>query len=263
MMKFAAFCAALVVALGPGAVACDAQASPRGRLELVAHTQRVTKSLGDWRGVAMRLMQHPSARDTWFGEALWQRAFNDEGVYASIGERHAFGSRWTSFVSAGGGTGDFLFPDARADVQLGFAWGQGKRLISSVGGTAIDGKRGYSDVAGRLSLTAYLMPGAVLEVGQRFTRSAPGGVRSARTDGALTLGVEGRGYLVVRGSSGGEGYQLVGPSTVIRKFDSREGGIGWRQWFGSRGGFLLQVEQYTNDLYTRSGVSVGGFVDWK
>ena len=252
----------VAMGLSFGCRAIGAQAGSGGKVDLVAQAQHVTGGLGDWRSLAARVVLRPSLRDTWYGEALWQRAFTDEGVYASIGEKHALGSRWTSFVSMGGGTGDFVLPDLRADAQLGFKWGPGQRLITTVGATAIDAKRGYSDVAGMGSLTVYLAPAAVLEVGERFTRSSPGSVRSARTDGALTLGRQGIAYVVIRGSSGGEGYQLVGPTTAIRKFSSREGAVSLRQWLGRRGGVLVQGEHYANDLYTRSGVSVGGFVYW-
>ena len=135
-------------------------------------------------------------------------------------------------------------------------------MITTVGTTIADAKRGYSDVGGLLSLTAYLAPGVVMEVGERLTTSSPGDVNSARTNAALTLGTEGRAYFVVRGSAGEEGYQLIGPSTTIRKFNSQEGSVSWRQWLGKRGGFLVQGDRYSNDLYSRSGVSVGGFIDW-
>jgi len=248
--------------LATGTRALGAQSLTAGRWDVVAQAQQVTGGLGDWRGVTSRLVLRPSVRDTWYAEGLWQRAFHDDGVYASVGERHALGTRWTTYLSLGSGTGEFVLPDLRADAQLGFTWGPGHRLVTTLGTTVVDAKRGYSDVAGLVSVAAYLAPSAVAEVGERITRSSPGGVQSARTNAALTLGREGRGFLVLRGSLGGEGYQLIGPAIAIRTFNSQEGAVNWRQWLGHRGGFVLQAERYANDLYTRSGVSVGGFVDW-
>lgn len=248
--------------LATAAGALGAQSPSGGRVDVMAQAQQVTGGLGDWRGVAARLVLRPSVRDTWYAEGLWQRAFTDEGVYASVGERHTLGGRWSTYLSVGSGTGEFVLPDLRADAQLALTWGPRQRLVTTVGTTLINAKRGYSDVAGLVSLAAYLAPSVVAEVGERFTTSSPGGVQSARTNAALTLGREGRGFLVLRGSLGGEGYQLIGPSTTIRTFNSHEGAVNWRQWLGHRGGFVLLAERYRNDLYTRSGVSVGGFVDW-
>jgi YaiO family outer membrane protein len=244
------------------ALPLGAQGFPRGRVDVVAQGQHVSHALGDWRSLALRVLAQPSVRDTWFLEALWQQAFTDAGMYASVGERHAFGSRWTTYLSAGSGTGKFVLPDVRADAQVAFTWGPGRRLITTVGGTAIDAKRGYSDVAGMASLTMYLGPAAVLEAGGRATRSSPGDVRSTRAFGALTLGREGTAYVVIRGSAGGEGYQLVGLTTAIRRFRSDECAISWRQWVGGSGGLFAQGEYYANDVYTRSGVSVGVFASW-
>ena len=250
--------AGLVFGGGP----LGAQTGATGRLDVVAQAQHVTGGLGDWRGLASRVVLRPSVRDTWYGEALWQRAFTDEGVYASVGERHALGTRWATYLAVGSGTGEFVLPDLRMDAQLALAWGPGARLVTTVGATAINAKRGYSDLAGVVSLAAYLAPAAVLEIGERLTTSSPGNVRSDRAFGALTLGREGAAYVVIRGSTGGEGYQLIGPATAIRKFQSREAAASWRQWLGPHGGLLVQGEHYTNDLYTRSGVSVGVFIDW-
>jgi YaiO family outer membrane protein len=239
-----------------------AQTGTSGRLDVVAQAQHVTGGLGDWRGFASRVLVRPTVRDTWYGEALWQRAFSDDGVYASVGERHTLGAHWTTYLALGSGTGEFVLPDLRADAQLSHAWGPSERVVTTVGGTVINAKRGYSDRAGMASVTAYVTSIAVVEIGERLTTSSPGGIQSARTFGAMTLGREGAVYVVIRGSSGGEGYQLIGPATAIRKFTSREVAASWRQWFGPHGGLLVQGEHYSNDLYTRSGVSVGVFIDW-
>lgn len=265
MIRFWTPCAAITlsaVMLGGGAGTVRAQTPGNGRLDVILQSQHVTKGLGDWSGIATRLLLTPSARDTWYGEAVYQKAFKDEGVYAGIAERHALSDRWSSYLALGSGTGDFVLPDLRADAQLAYVWGVGRRVVTTLGGTFIDAKRGYSDVGGLASVTGYLSATVVLEVGQRIAWSSPGRVTSARTYSALTLGREGVANLVVRGSVGTEGYQLVGPSTAIRRFQSGDASVGWRQWFGMWGGFLVQGDYYANDVYTRSGVSIGVFGQW-
>ncbi len=240
----------------------SAQQGTGGRLEVVVQSQQVTAGLGDWSGLASRLVLRPSVRDTWYAEALYQRAFKDDGVYVGAGQRRSFGDRWSTFVSLGGGTGEFVLPDLRADAQLSRAWGRSRRLVTTAGATFVDAKRGYSDVSALASLTAYTGSLAVLELGERVTRSSPGGVASARTFGAMTVGRAGAAYVVVRGSTGTEGYQLLGVTAAHRHFRSNEGSVSWRQWLGRRGGVLVQGDSYNNDLYSRSGVSVGVFTDW-
>lgn len=251
-----------VVLLAAGASTTAAQ-SPANRVELTVVAARVSRDLGDWRSVAGRWRASVSPTSTLYVESLWQRAFGDDGVFASVAEQHAFaGDRWLSYVAVGSGTGDFVLPDLRADAQLGYKWGPRRRLVTTLGATAVNAKRGYSDVGAVASLTAYVGDAVVAEVGERVTRSNPGGVTSARTSGAVTVGRERRAFLVLRGSGGREGYQLIGPTTAIRRFDSHEVAVSWRQWFGNRGGMSVQGERYDNDLYTRTGVSLGVFVDW-
>ncbi|MFN8570477.1 MAG: YaiO family outer membrane beta-barrel protein [Gemmatimonadaceae bacterium] len=264
MMRLRGPLAAVMFASAVAVTSANAQqrGSSGGRLELVAQSQHVTAGLGDWSGIASRMVLRPSDRDTWFAEALYQRAFKDDGVFVGVGERRRVGDRWSTFFSLGGGTGEFVLPDMRADAQLARTWGGSRRLITTLGTTFVDAKRGYSDISGFGSLTVYASALAVIELGERVTTSSPGSVRSARAFGAMTVGREGKAYLVVRGSTGTEGYQLLGVNAAHRHFQSQEGSLSWRQWFGRRGGLLVQGDSYSNDLYSRSGVSVGVFTEW-
>ena len=259
---------ALAVAVLVGTLAGRAGAQrPEGpsldrRVDVVADRHRVSGGFGDWRGVAVRLSVPAGAHDTWFVEALSRRAFRDEGVYLSAANQHVWSERWYSYVAIGGGSGDFVLPDARVDAALSRKWGAGGALVTTVGATLVDAKLGYRDLGAVGSVTAYLSPVAVAEVGVRATRSTPGDVDATRGTGALTLGRQGRAVVVLRGSTGGEGFQLLGAAGAVRRFSSTEGAVSWRQWLGRAGGVQLQGEAYRNPYYTRTGVTLGVFAHW-
>lgn len=242
------------------------EAPPRSRydrrVEVVADRHQVSGGFGDWTGWAARLAIPAGRHDTWYAEALARRAFGDAGSYASLALQHEWSSRIYSFVSLGGGSGDFVLPDLRLDATLSAKWGARQSIVTTVGTTIVDAKLGYRDVGGVGSVTLYLAPQAIAEVGVRVTRSTPGDVDAARGTGALTLGRQGQAVVVLRGSSGREGFQLLGSDAAVRRFTSHEGGVTWRQWLGEWGGALLQGEHYRNPFYRRTGVGLGLFAHW-
>ncbi|ODT05336.1 MAG: hypothetical protein ABS52_01200 [Gemmatimonadetes bacterium SCN 70-22] len=232
------------------------------RVELFADRHQVSGGFGDWEGVGTRLSLPVGARDTWLAEALHRRAFGDAGTYLSLANQHVWTDRWYTYIAIAGGSGGYVLPDLRADASLSYKWGARQALVSTVGATLVDGKLGYRDAGGFAALTAYLSPVAVAEAGVRLTRSTPGDVDAARGNGALTLGRQGTSVVVLRGSSGREGYQLLGPGAAVRRFTSHEGAVSWRQWLGPFGGAFLQGEHYRNPYYRRTGVTIGVFAHW-
>jgi len=251
--------ALLVPAIG------SAQAPPvlrGGTIEASGFVHQVTNDFGDWRGGRLRVVLPAGARNVFYLEGVGQRAFGDDGAYASLAHQHAFGDSWISYLGVGGGTGEFYFPDVRVDASLGRKLLPSRRLLVTVGGTWVRSKDVYRDRALMASLTGYLGRAAVLEAGGRFNWSTPGDVASQRGYLALTLGTTGSRYLVVRGAAGSEGYQLTGSGTTERKFNSSEASISWREWLGSRAGIVVGAEWYDNPFYTRTGVQLGLFAGW-
>lgn len=232
------------------------------RVELFADRHRVSGGYGDWEGIGARLSVPAGTRDTWFAETLYRRAFGDAGTYLSLANQHVWADRWYSYIGIAGGSGDFVLPDLRVDASLSYKWGARQALVSTVGTTVIDAKLGYRDVGAVGALTAYLSPLVVAEGGVRVTRSTPGDVDAVRGNGAITLGRQGTSVVVLRGSSGGEGYQLLGTNAAVRRFASHEGAVSWRQWLGRSGGTFLQGEHYRNPYYRRTGVTIGVFAHW-
>jgi YaiO family outer membrane protein len=261
-----ALAGAVHAACAPAAALGAQAAPPRSRydrrVEVVADRHQVSGGFGDWSGWAARLAIPAGRQDTWFAEALTRRAFRDAGNYVSLALQHDWSARLYSFVSIGGGSGDFVLPDLRVDALLSAKWGTRQSVVTTLGTTIVDAKLGYRDVGGVGSVTVYLAPHAIAEGGVRVTRSTPGDVDAARGTAALTLGRQGQAVVVLRGSSGREGFQLLGSGAAVRRFTSHEGGIAWRQWMGDWGGALLQGEHYRNPYYRRTGVGVGVFAHW-
>lgn len=259
---------ALPVTLGHGvfaplrlcvlAVLCRATTLSAQTLELGGFYHHVTNAFGDWKGVTARGI-FGGARDVWYVDAKAQEAFGDRGVYGALANVHQFGSRFYTQVGIGGGSGDFVLPDLRADLSLNLKLGATRRLVVTAGGTWVDAKSGFTDRAGFGSLTWYAGSALLLEGGARFNWSDPGAVASARGYGSLSIGSSGRTLVTLRGSAGTEGYQLTGTALTQRKFRSQEAGITWRQWLSGAFGVLLGGEWYHNPFYTRAGVSAGLF----
>lgn len=259
--------AALLIAAAAGnPVLLAAQESGRslrgGSVEVSGFAQSVTNGFGDWRGLRLRTVVPVGTSDVLYSEALTQRAFRDNGSFGSLGWQHTYGTDWITFASIGGGTGDFFFPDFRADLLISRKILPSRRVLLGIGGSWIESKDVFRDRTLTASLTAYLSSDLVLETGGRFNWSTPGKVPSQRGSVALTIGGLGRRYVIIRAAGGSEGFQLTGTEATERKFNSGEGSITWREWLSRNFGFVLGGEVYDNPFYTRTGAQVGFFVSW-
>lgn len=230
-------------------------------LEGGAFYQHVTGGFGSWKGAYARAVLAGS-RNVWYLDAKAQEAFRDRGVYGSLSNVHTFSSRVYTQIGIGAGTGDFVLPDLRLDASLSLKLGSARAVVLTGGGTAVDAKSGFRDRALFGAMTWYPRGGILLEAGARVNWSDPGSVQSARGTGALSLGRSGKRFVTLRGSIGTEGYQLTGLSQTLRKFDSQEAGVVWRQWISHGTGFVVGGDLYHNPFYSRAGVSVGLFHGW-
>ena len=253
---------ALALALGWLHESAAAQAPALGAswIEAGGYYHRVGGGFGDWKGGYLRSVIS-AARDVWYLDARAQEAFGDRGVYGSFANVHSFGSRVYTHVSVGGGSGTYVFPDLRLDAAVAVKLGAARSLVVTAGGTFVKAKSVYEDRALFGGLVWYTGP-AVLELSGRVNWSDPGAVRSERINGAVTLGRPGSRLVVVRAGAGSEGYQLTGVPATLRRFQSQEAGLSWREWTGGKFGVVLGGELYHNPFYTRAGVSLGVFRGW-
>ncbi|TFH59229.1 MAG: YaiO family outer membrane beta-barrel protein [Gemmatimonadales bacterium] len=254
---------AVFLAASPVSGTAQEAVGPAGWFQAEGFYHHVTNDFGDWKGGALRLHAPMGTSTIWNVDALGEEAFGDRGAYVSLGNRHQFGPSWFTYLSVGSGTGDFLFPDFRADFTLGKAWLPRRNIVTMAGMTYVNAKEGFEDVAFDGSLAVYL-PGIVFQGGGRVNWSYPEAVRSGRGYGAITIGRERARTLTLRGSGGWEGYQLTGVDSTRRRFRSQEGSAAWREWLGGGGavGFFLQAEWYHNTFYDRKGLTLGIFHHW-
>lgn len=234
---------------------------PAGWVQAEAFYHGVTNGFGDLKGGALRLMAPAGRRSVIHAELIGQEAFGDRGVYGSFGLRHQLAPDWFMLASVGGGTGDFFFPELRADLVAGKAWLPRRNLVTILGGTWVKSKDIYEDRAVTASVAAYF-PGVAVEAGGRVNWSDPEAVRSGRAFGAVTMGRERVRYVTLRGTTGKEGYQLTGVTDAVRSFTSSEVSVSWREWVSGTLGTFVAVEWYDNPFYTRRGVTIGLFRHW-
>lgn len=230
-------------------------------LEAGGFYHHVTGDFGDWKGGYARAVLG-GARDVWYLDAKAQEAFGDRGIYGSLANVHTFSSRVYTQVGLGGGTGDFVLPDLRADASLGLKLGPDRSVILTAGGTMVDAKSGFRDKSLFGSLTWYASGAVLVEGGTRVNWSSPGAVVSARGFGSLSVGRAGGTLLTVRGSAGSEGYQLTGDAETLRKFHSQEAEVRLRARLRGGVGVVIGGDWYHNPFYTRAGAMAGVFYGW-
>jgi len=245
------------MAFGPAA----AHAQTRSQLTVNGFHHRVSDGFGHWTGAAARLTL-AGGRSAWYVDFKGQRAFEDEGVYGAVTYVGDVSSR--VFVSAGlgGGTGDFVLPDVRADAALHLKVGSARRIVLFAGATLVDAKLGFEDKAAFGGVTWHVSARTVLELGGRINWSDPGNVSSERLNASATLGRPGGSVVVLRGNLGREGYQLTGAAQILRRFESQEAEILWQQPVAHRWGLVAGGTWYHNPFYDRAGGSIGLFHAW-
>ena len=239
----------------------SAQSPPSSWIEAGVFYQHVTNDFGDWKGGYARAVLAGS-RNVWYLDAKAQDAFRDRGVYGALANVHTFSDRFYTQVGVGAGSGDFVLPDLRLDASLNVKLGSARSLILTAGGTLVDAKAGFEDRALFGALTWYAGASVLVEGGARINWSNPGSVSSARGYGSLSVGRSGSSLFTLRGSAGGEGYQLAGPGAPLREFNSEEAGLVWRIWFVRSVGMVVGGDWYHNPFYTRAGASLGLFHAW-
>ena len=222
----------------------------------------VNHDFGSWKGGYARLVL-AGARNVWYLDAKAQEAFRDRGVYGSLTNVHHFGSRFSTQLGVGGGTGKYVLPELRADGSLTLKLGgTAHALLLSAGAGYVKSKSIYDDRAMFGSLAWYARPDLLLDLGGRLNWSDPGAVRSERVSAALTWGNPGAAIVTLRGGAGTEGYQLTSAPVTLQKFRSQEAGVTLRHWLARHAGVVAGGEWYHNPFYTRAGGSLGFFHAW-
>ncbi|HXQ25405.1 MAG TPA: YaiO family outer membrane beta-barrel protein [Candidatus Acidoferrales bacterium] len=230
-------------------------------VEAGASYRQLTNGFGDWSGgYARGVLQ--IGKNIWNAEINGQHEFGDGGVYLAAGDTYNFNSDWYGSLTLGSSVGGFFWPRFRADAFVNRKWARRKQLITTLGYGYYASKDVHRDQSVFFGTTYYFQRPWIFEEGIRFNVSNPSTVFSPAGFVAVTEGRNKQHYITVNAGFGEEAYQIVGPATVLTRFESQTVTITWRQWVGKNWGFNLVADYYHSPFYQRGGGSLGLFKEF-
>ena len=197
-------------------------------IEANALVQSVTGGYGDWQGGYVRAVL-PSARDTWYADALALHAFGERGIQVGATHRHDWNTRFFHMLGASVGNGASIMPRGRVDGGVGVRLGAERRWQAMGGASYVKSVSELSDVAGVASLAYYAPIAVMIETGARYNVSRPGDVASHRLWLSSSWTPSPRRTLSLRAIGGSEGWQTVRIGTTLARFHSQELSAAWRE----------------------------------
>jgi YaiO family outer membrane protein len=227
-------------------------------VEVGGSYRQLSNDFGDWSGGYARGV-FAEGKNIWNGEVNGQHEFGAGGVYLAAGDTYNFNSDWYGSLTLGSSVGGFFWPRFRADAFANRKLLSRKQLIATVGYGYYASKDVHRDQSVFFGTTYYFQKPWIIEDGIRFNVSNPGVVFSPAGFVAITEGRNQHHYITVNAGFGEEAYQIVGPSTVLSRFQSQNLTITWRQWTGKTWGFNFVADYYHSPFYQRGGGSFGLF----
>lgn len=222
---------------------------------------QLSNSYGSWAGGYAR-SAYEEGKDVWNGEVNGQREFGDKGVYFAAGDTRTFTPNWYAALTVGSSVQGFFWPRFRSDAFLNRKLLARKQWIATVGYGYYAAKDVHRNHDVYLGSTYYFEKPWIVETGLYLGVSNPGAVFAPSGFVAITEGTNKHHYLTVRVGSGEEGYQLVGPTITLAKFESQALTGTWRKWIGANWGIDCVGDFYHNPYYSRGGSTVGLFKDF-
>ncbi len=246
-----------------GATANKTANSSSGYVESGINAHKVSNNQGNWFGQFVQGEIKTDEQNIWRGYVQHQRAFDDEGAYASVGNVHNFDDRWFSDVTVGGGSSVSFLPKYRGDAALNHRFLPEKNLVGTFGATFAKANQTYKTTGLFLGTTYYFVEPWILQLGVRSELSNPGDKIGTSGFGAVTYGHNKDFYLTTRAGYAHEAYQLLGNNrNITNSFNSHNVGVNWRQWLDDDWGFNLGGEYYKNPTYKRFGGIVSVFKEF-
>ncbi len=230
-------------------------------VEVGGSYRQLSNDFGDWSGGYARGV-FAEGKHIWNGEVNGQHEFGDGGVYMAAGDTYNFTPDWYASLTLGSSVGGFFWPRFRADAFVNHKLLARKQLIATLGYGYYASKDVHRDQSVFVGTTYYFQKPWIVEDGIRFNVSNPGVVFSPAGFVAVTEGTNKHHYITVNAGFGEEAYQLVGPSTVLTRFESQNLTITWRQWTGKNWGFNFVADYYHSPFYQRGGGSFGLFKEF-
>lgn len=222
---------------------------------------QLSNNYGSWAGGYARGV-YERGKDVWNGEVNGQREFGDKGVYLAAGDIHTFSPNWYAALTVGSSVQGFFWPRYRIDSFLNHKMLARKQFITTVGYGYYAAKDVHRNQDVYLGSTYYFTKPWIVEEGLYLGISNPGRVFAPSGFVAVTQGANKHHYVTIRLGLGEEGYQLVGPTATLAKFESQDISGTYRQWLGANWGFDLVGDYYHNPYYGRGGPTLGFFKDF-
>jgi YaiO family outer membrane protein len=220
--------------------------------------RQLTNGYGNWSGgYATGVLT--TGRNVWNAEINGQHEFGDAGAYLAAGDTFTFNPSWYASLTVGSSAGGFFWPRFRADAFVNRKSGGRKQFVTTLGYGYFASKDVHRDQSVFVGTIYYFQGPWIIEDGVRLNMSNPGVVFSPSGFVAVTEGRDKHHYVTVNAGLGREGYQLVGPTTVLTRFPSQNVTITWRQWVARSWGFNFVADYYHNPSYERGGGSLGFF----
>jgi len=220
--------------------------------------RELSNDYGHWTGGYARGVVVVGA-NTVNAEVNEQYEFGDTGAYMAAGDTYVFNSDWYGSLTLGTSAGGFFWPRFRSDGFINRKWSERKQFITTVGFGYYMAKDVHRDSSLFVGGTYYFRKPWLLEGGVRLNVSNPGAVFSPFGFLALTQGRNKHHYVSLNAGAGQEGYQIIGPTTVLTSFASQTVTLTWRQWLGSNWGVNVVADYYHNPFYERYGGVIGVF----
>jgi YaiO family outer membrane protein len=230
-------------------------------VEVGGEYESLTNGFGHWSGGYLRSVV-ATGKNVWNAEVNGEQQFGDEGVYMAAGDTYTINSKWYAALTLGSSSGGFFWPRFRADAFVNRKWSARQQLITTFGFGYYAAKDVHRDRSFFVGTTYYFTKPWIIEDGVRFTVSNPGAVFSPAGFIAITQGRHNHHYVTLNAGFGEEAYQLVGPSTVLTRFESQTATVTWRQWTGKTWGFNFIADFYRSPFYRRGGGSFGIFKEF-
>ena len=231
----------------------------QGEFELGGIYYDLSDNFADTSGVYARGRLGPYGPNEWRAELVQLDRFDDDGLFAAVGNIHQFNEEWFSDIAIGSSSGGFFFPELRIDATLNKRWLEGLNLVTSVGVTYFDAKDIHTDTGYRLETTYYSPTPWRFQAGIQYNESEPGSVGSVSGFGAVSHSIVGERELTFRLGGGEQAYQAFENDSFQVDVNFLSLRFVARQWVGANWGINFVADSYHSTTFDQHGVEVGLF----
>ena len=235
------------------------EAPARGEFDIGGIYYGLSDDFADTTGIYARGRLGPYGPDEWRAEVVQLDRFDDDGVYAAIGNIHQFSDEWFTDISIGSSSGGFFWPELRIDASINKRWLAGLNLVTTLGVTYFDAKDIHTDTGYRAEATYYSDTPWRVQAGVQYNESEPGSVGSMSGYGALSHAVTGERELTFRVGGGEQAYQAFENNSFQVDVNFLSLRFVARQWVGENWGINFVADSYHSSTFDQHGVEVGLF----